>query len=214
MKTDDGAGARKQHTEDCPYEVNPEYCVCNAMGPGEVGSVPEVDGGRWQWNGHALVPVPPISTRESIVRDREMGIKVAWNGSYTDLPEDDKSGVGSVGQRERNPPGCICEFAHPSCSYCEAELVKLREALRWIPVEEKLPEGELVGIFTSRFNNYLARRRGEYFEFSLGGKLHVWEISDGQATFDYEAVTHWRPLPAPPDVKVGEALGETGPEEK
>lgn len=92
--------------------------------------------------------------------------------------------------------------------------MKLREALRWIPVEEKLPEGELVGIFTSRFNNYLARRRGEYFEFSLGGKLHVWEISDGQATFDYEAVTHWRPLPAPPDVKVGEALGETGPEEK
>jgi hypothetical protein len=42
---------------------------------------------RWEWNGHALVPVPPISTREGVVRLREMGIKVLWKGSETDLPE-------------------------------------------------------------------------------------------------------------------------------
>lgn len=81
----------------------------------------------------------------------------------------------------------------------------IREALQeyaaseWVDVRTELPdEGMLVLIFTSRFNCYLAKRRGEYFEFHLGGKLHVWEIATEEPTFDYETATKWTEAPQAP----------------
>ncbi|MHC1696435.1 MAG: DUF551 domain-containing protein [Eubacteriales bacterium] len=68
----------------------------------------------------------------------------------------------------------------------EAELAELREAERWIPVEERLPEEVLPAI--------VVNKKGQVHEaLYYGGEwLYFGEVAD---------VTHWRPLPQPPEAK-------------
>jgi hypothetical protein len=89
----------------------------------------------------------------------------------------------------------------------ESELVKLREALRWIPVQEKLPEqGKEVlagGFITAKF-----RDGTENTAFVMTIMQYIrgkWYDEDGNE----DGATHWKPLPDP--LELGEALGETGP---
>jgi hypothetical protein len=65
------------------------------------------------------------------------------------------------------------------------EIAELKEAQRWIPVGEKLPE---VG------GEYLVYREVRNEQFILayeGGRFYY----EGMA---FKGVTHWQPLPAPP----------------
>ena len=84
----------------------------------------------------------------------------------------------------------------------EAELARLREATRWIPVGERLPEigeendsadvliYELDGFI---YSGYLHERPDD------GDKCWVYDNS-GSGVFD-GAITHWCPLPQPPEVE-------------
>lgn len=69
------------------------------------------------------------------------------------------------------------------------ELLALREANRWIPVSERLPEAGVPVLVMSRYwcaNPFVARLHNEYWE--------------GEPILSRpESVTHWRPLPAPPE---------------
>ena len=84
----------------------------------------------------------------------------------------------------------------------KAENARLREATRWIPVGERLPEigeendsadvliYELDGFI---YSGYLHERPDD------GDKCWVYDNS-GSGVFD-GAITHWCPLPQPPEVK-------------
>lgn len=75
--------------------------------------------------------------------------------------------------------------ARPIEDTLRAELAALKEQMRWIPVSERLPEDDTsVLIFIENETYYAAFAYGVF-----------WEISD----FALEGVTHWRPLPTPPE---------------
>lgn len=69
-----------------------------------------------------------------------------------------------------------------------AELTRLREANRWIPVGERLPDDpgtvliKVKGISRPKIGQLTASKR-----------WHTWG-----GMYEFEAVTHWRPLPEPP----------------
>jgi hypothetical protein len=87
--------------------------------------------------------------------------------------------------------GGECDHPHPDALamdalYAEnkqlrAEVERLREAQRWIPVEERLPEANTA---------VLTRWRGETFSVD-------WRFPSGEWTTG-SFVTHWMPLPPPP----------------
>ena len=69
-----------------------------------------------------------------------------------------------------------------------AENEALREANRWIPVSERLPENTNLVIIFDRF-----RKLGQYISSTNG-----WYDEDSNLEFPNENVTHWQPLPAKP----------------
>ena len=68
------------------------------------------------------------------------------------------------------------------------------ERPRWIPVEEKLPDKE---------GRYLVCDGGDVLEaqFYLTGQLRrpEWSTTDCYESEDLDHVTHWMPLPCPPE---------------
>ena len=66
---------------------------------------------------------------------------------------------------------------------------------KWIPVEEKLPDKE---------GRYLVCDGGDVLEaqFYLTGLLRrpEWSTTDCYESEDLDHVTHWMPLPEPPEV--------------
>lgn len=71
-----------------------------------------------------------------------------------------------------------------------AENRKLKEAQRWIPVEEKLPEIKKAVLVYAPINKNI-------FEAYLG-EQGIWHFFGGGLPTINDVVTHWRPLPAPP----------------
>lgn len=69
----------------------------------------------------------------------------------------------------------------------EAELAELREAARWIPVGERLPEKNdwILGYTSATRSTQASIEKSRGFMLSLRGC----------------DITHWRPLPKPPEAK-------------
>jgi len=65
------------------------------------------------------------------------------------------------------------------------ELSTLRESMRWIPVGERLPEND-----DERQGQYLVAVEGKWVKISYFCPQFDW---------DYADVTHWMPLPKPPE---------------
>ena len=79
-----------------------------------------------------------------------------------------------------------------------AELTEMREANRWIAVNEKLPPFELeVEIYRSKRYGKERYTHGALVDDSFDGLL--WYAGYGGVEIDFEDVTHWRPLPEPPE---------------
>lgn len=68
-----------------------------------------------------------------------------------------------------------------------AEVARLREATRWIPVSERLPE---------KLGRYICRVASKKEKHS--SVYEVWFYGKEWDTFEWE-VTHWQPLPEPPE---------------
>ena len=70
----------------------------------------------------------------------------------------------------------------------KAELARLREAARWIPVEERLPENNNAVLVIDGGHSIVEGSYvlGRWVAFSEGRYIHP---------------THWRPRPEPPEVK-------------
>lgn len=80
-----------------------------------------------------------------------------------------------------------CASEHEQLAEWLTELQERREADRWIPVSERLPEDFLcVLVYCPPFDN-------TYCVFRECGDWHMFGCDDVLM----EAVTHWRPLPKP-----------------
>lgn len=82
-----------------------------------------------------------------------------------------------------------------------AEVERMREAQRWIPVEERLPnEGELCLInIKSRISNAVILRMAVIQKFDAG----EYDWKDPQDNYVWGGnITHWMPLPEPPSLEV------------
>ena len=81
----------------------------------------------------------------------------------------------------------------------EQEVEWLREAARWIPVEERLPEADkdykCVSINVLMFDNNSACAIEGWYNFS-DGEWHNYLTNE-----KFLQVTHWMPLPEPPEVE-------------
>lgn len=86
-----------------------------------------------------------------------------------------------------------------------AELDAERERNRWIPVGERLPENNTEVLLLAHVRSFedWTKRRTRIF---LGSHNNKTWICDGDMIFngvnriyDYASVTHWRPLPEPPE---------------
>lgn len=75
----------------------------------------------------------------------------------------------------------------------ESELAALREQTRWIPVEERLPDSGVDVLTCSIGYQYVS-------EYSLSQDKKSWRNAVGWP-YALESVTHWMPLPPPPEVK-------------
>ena len=71
------------------------------------------------------------------------------------------------------------------------------EAAGWISVEDRLPEAYETVLFTgvNKYGNRYRTQRGYY----CGGDVWYSEIVPGKKVVN--GVTHWMPLPEPPEVK-------------
>jgi hypothetical protein len=92
-----------------------------------------------------------------------------------------------------NVGNCIMELKKNSLRFLEEETEEERP--RWIPVKEKLPDKE---------GRYLVGDYGDVLEaqFYLTGQLRrpEWSTTDCYESEDLDHVTHWMPLPCPPEV--------------
>ena len=70
----------------------------------------------------------------------------------------------------------------------ESENARLKDAQRWIPVSERLPEN---------ISNVLILSRGEQLIASYHSKYSLWYVP----FVDKPVVTHWMPLPQLPEVQ-------------
>ena len=79
--------------------------------------------------------------------------------------------------------------------YLEEENARLREAQRWIPVSERLPEKP------GKCEAYIPRLDElpfDFVDFGIGFEGHKFFLHGMDIT---EFVTHWRPIPQPPEVE-------------
>ena len=75
-----------------------------------------------------------------------------------------------------------------------ARIAELEEAQRWIPVGERLPEdGDFVLIWDEMNGVYIAEHSKQVPQWAADGYY--------RHGTSYKYITHWMPLPQPPEVK-------------
>ena len=137
------------------------------------------------------------------MRTEEIVRSLRWCGAGTEdgcsdcsfEPQCDEDAVGCVGGLCDAAADKIEELVERCARYAE-EIAVLRERQKWIPVTERLPEGD---------GHYLCRygfgRAGSTFYQTLD-----YYATDVQPHFQHEGargmrVTHWMPLPEAPEVE-------------
>lgn len=88
----------------------------------------------------------------------------------------------------------VADFCHQIKDWQE-ENARLREAQRWIPVSERLPEKP------AKCEAYIPRLDElpfDFVDFGIGFEGHKFFLHGMDIT---EFVTHWRPIPQPPEVE-------------
>lgn len=79
------------------------------------------------------------------------------------------------------------------CLKCGAKFAE-----RWIPCSERLPNGgKDVIVYTKAWEEHIQIAHIQYDGI-------LWELSDGEFYFSMSDVTHWMPLPEPPESEVQE----------
>jgi hypothetical protein len=73
----------------------------------------------------------------------------------------------------------------------ESENARLKDAQRWIPVSERLPERDGFYLVLENVNQVAG-----YYHWC---KVFGWNTDGGRTNI--QSVTHWMPLPEPPEVK-------------
>ena len=75
-------------------------------------------------------------------------------------------------------------------------IAELEEAQRWIPVSERLPEDRATVLVAFKNREILTATYYGHYE-GFGGVENYWDIEGWHSG----EVTHWMPLPQPPEVK-------------
>jgi hypothetical protein len=84
-----------------------------------------------------------------------------------------------------------------------ARLEKLEGERRWIPVGERVPEIDVdVWAWNEEWSEGAVMRRRKWKDEPHTAERIIWYLEGGGEIDDYDAITHWQPLPAAP----GEAL--------
>jgi hypothetical protein len=84
--------------------------------------------------------------------------------------------------------GLIAKWnSQPVIEKLRAEVAELKEAARWIPVEESLPKEHSIALVATEFENFRVAYQvmGRWYNVTSGGEI--------------VGVTHYRLLPLPPD---------------
>jgi len=97
--------------------------------------------------------------------------------------------------REQEPIGVQARIDAALCAL-KAHIAELEAAQRWIPVSERLPEDRVT--ILAAFNNreILTAKYYKYYE-GFGSVENYWRIEGWHSG----NVTHWMPLPEPPEVQ-------------
>lgn len=83
------------------------------------------------------------------------------------------------------------------------QATKIIEADRWISVEARLPEDEQQILVLTRGTKF--RVHSGYYAANDGDGYRFRACKDGAW---FNGVTHWKPLPAPPDADTGKTISE------
>ena len=99
----------------------------------------------------------------------------------------------------------MCEVMQPEMVDCpkkgciSMQIINEQPAVnRWIPCSERLPDcGKDVVVYTKAWEEHI-----QIAHILCDGIM--WELSDGEFYFSMFDVTHWMPLPSPPESEVQE----------
>lgn len=96
------------------------------------------------------------------------------------------------------------------CPDFEADTIEAEHVRLWIPCVERMPETPYEGFGVHFYYSDCVLVAGKdwlgmaYYVVTEGGKSH-WEFADARTNqvIDWVEITHWMPLPEPPEVDHG-----------
>lgn len=111
-------------------------------------------------------------------------------------------------EKETGRPNEYC-MAENRADHLLANGVTIRERGEWIPVTERLPENDYEKHWKKR-NRYLVytEPQGMMYTAKYGYKNFLWWVDSHDCVMgvdNYKKVTHWMPLPKPPETEKGGA---------